>query len=96
MPPEATDGLRGLILRNRGLIFPVLIVTSVLVIVAPLPPLLMDLLLSANITVAVMILLTTIHVRKPLEFSVFPAILLALAGFGLIMLFEVVSKKENA
>ena len=76
MPPEATDGLRGLMLRNRGLIFPVLIVTSVLVIVAPLPPVLMDLLLSANITVAVMILLTTIHVRKPLEFSVFPAILL--------------------
>lgn len=76
MPSEADDGLRGAISRNRGLIFPVLIVTSVLVIVAPLPPLLMDMLLACNVTVAVLILLTTIYVERPLEFSVFPAILL--------------------
>lgn len=77
MPPEATDDLRGLLSRNRGLIFPVLIVASVLVIIAPLPPVLLDLLLACNITIAVIILLTTIHVSKPLEFSVFPAVLLA-------------------
>ena len=76
MPSDSTVGLRGLLMRNRGLIFPVLIVTSVLVIVAPLPPLLMDLLLACNVTLAVVILLTTIYVRRPLEFSVFPAILL--------------------
>lgn len=76
MPPADEAGLRAAILRNRGLIFPVLIVTSVLVIVAPLPPLLMDLLLACNVTLAVVILLTTIYVRRPLEFSVFPAILL--------------------
>ena len=46
MESEAAGGLRGLFARSRGLIFPVLIVTSVLVIVAPLPPLLMDLLLA--------------------------------------------------
>ena len=38
---------------------------------------LLDLLLAANITAAVLILLTTVYVRRPLEFSVFPAILLA-------------------
>ena len=76
MPPEAPAGLREFLLRNRGLIFPVLIVTSVLVIIAPLPPMLMDLLLACNVTVAVLILLTTIYVNRPLEFSVFPAILL--------------------
>ncbi len=76
MPPRAAFGLRGFLTRNRGLIFPVLIVTSVLVIVAPLPPVLMDLLLACNVTVAVVILLTTIYVKRPLEFSVFPAILL--------------------
>lgn len=76
MPPEGMEGLRGVLARSRALIFPVLIVTSVLVIVAPMPPLLMDLLLACNVTVGVVILLTTIYVSRPLEFSVFPAILL--------------------
>ena len=76
MPAEAASGLRTFFAHSRGLIFPVLIVTSVLVIVVPLPPLLMDMLLACNVTAAVVILLTTIYVAKPLEFSVFPALLL--------------------
>jgi flagellar biosynthesis protein FlhA len=77
MPPETSVGVRGFLTRHRGLIFPVLIVTSVLVIITPLPPLLMDLLLACNITIGVVILLTTIYVSRPLDFSVFPSILLA-------------------
>ena len=76
MPPASEGGLRGFLARVQSLIFPVLIVTSVLVIVAPLPPMLLDMLLASNITVAVVILLTTIYVMKPLDFSVFPALLL--------------------
>ena len=53
------------------------IIASVLVIMVPLPPALLDVLLSANITVSVIVLLTTIYVRTPLEFSVFPSLLLA-------------------
>jgi flagellar biosynthesis protein FlhA len=52
-------------------------ITSVLVILIPMPSFLMDLLLAANITVAVIVLLTTIYVRTPLEFSIFPSLLLA-------------------
>lgn len=63
--------------RWQNLILPVGIITSVLVILVPLPPVLMDLLLAANITAAVIVLLTTIYVRTPLEFSVFPSLLLA-------------------
>ena len=76
MPPAAPVVSRGFWARNRGLIFPVLIATSVLVIVVPLYPVVLDLLLSANITISVLILLTTIYVTKPLEFSVFPSLLL--------------------
>ena len=47
------------------------------VILMPLPTVLMDLLLAGNIALAVVILLTTIHVATPLEFSVFPTMLLA-------------------
>lgn len=76
MPTESSGNTGSLLARLRGLIFPVLIITSILVIITPLPPLLMDILLACNITVAVLILLTTIYVERPLEFSAFPAILL--------------------
>ncbi|MEX0586112.1 MAG: flagellar biosynthesis protein FlhA [Pirellulales bacterium] len=63
--------------RVRGLILPVAMIASVLVILVPLPTGVLDVLLVINITVAVIILLTTIYVRTPLEFSVFPSLLLA-------------------
>ncbi len=62
--------------HSTGLVFPILIVASVLVLISPLPPALLDLLLASNITISVVILLTTIYVSKPLEFSVFPTVLL--------------------
>ena len=61
---------------GRGLLFPVLIVSALLVIISPLPAPVMDMLLACNITTAVVILLTTVYVGKPLDFSVFPSILL--------------------
>ena len=63
--------------RLQELVFPVAMIASVLVILAPLPTPVMDVLLAANITISVMVLLTTIYVRTPLEFSVFPSLLLA-------------------
>ncbi|MES2792704.1 MAG: flagellar biosynthesis protein FlhA [Planctomycetota bacterium] len=77
MPPAASITARRSTTFSLGLLFPVLLCASVLVIIVPLPAMLLDLLLAANITAAVLILLTTIYVRRPLEFSVFPAILLA-------------------
>src|SRR6478609_8055486 len=62
--------------RWQDLILPVSMIASVLVIIVPMPPALLDLLLSANVTLSVIILLTTIYVRTPLEFSVFPSLLL--------------------
>ncbi|WZO98364.1 flagellar biosynthesis protein FlhA [Isosphaeraceae bacterium EP7] len=62
--------------RLSGLILPVTIVGAILVFVVPLPPAALDLLLSANITLAVIVLLTTLAIRAPHEFSVFPTILL--------------------
>jgi flagellar biosynthesis protein FlhA len=67
----------GFLARSQDLILPVAIIASVLVILVPLPPALMDVLLAGNVTVAVIVLLTTIYVRRPLEFSIFPSLLLA-------------------
>lgn len=71
--------------RAQDLILPVGLIASVLVILVPLPPELMDVLLSANITVAVIMLLTTIYVRTPLEFSIFPSLLLATTLYRLVL-----------
>jgi len=71
--------------RLQDLIFPVGIVASVLVILVQLPTPLMDLLLSANVAIAVIMLLTTIYVRTPLEFSIFPSLLLATTLFRLVL-----------
>ena len=60
-------------------------IASVLVILVPLPAALMDLLLASNITMAVIMLLTTIYVRTPLEFSIFPSLLLATTLFRLVL-----------
>lgn len=85
MPPAASTIARRSITASLGILFPVLLCASVLVIIVPLPAILLDLLLTANITAAVMILLTTIYVRQPLDFSVFPAILLATTLFRLVL-----------
>jgi flagellar biosynthesis protein FlhA len=63
--------------RWQDLILPVGIISSVLVILVPLPPAMLDFLLAGNIAIAVIVLLTTIYVKTPLEFNVFPSLLLA-------------------
>ena len=76
MPSEYAGSPRSAWNVSMGLVFPILIVSSVLVLISPVPPIILDLMLAANITVSVVILLTTIYVSKPLEFNAFPTVLL--------------------
>ncbi len=71
--------------RHKGLIVPLSFVMLLLVVLVPLPPLVMDLLISANISLAVIILLTTIYMAKPLDFSVFPSLLLTTTMLRLVI-----------
>ena len=63
------------LLKYRDLLLPVALISCLGVILVPLPAALMDLLLAANITISVIILLTTIYIRTPMEFNIFPALL---------------------
>jgi flagellar biosynthesis protein FlhA len=56
--------------------FPAVIVLVITVMILPLPSSLLDLLLVANISTAVLILLVSTNVRSALEFSSFPSLLL--------------------
>jgi flagellar biosynthesis protein FlhA len=64
--------------RASHLIAPVAVLAVVVLMIVPLPTLLLDLLLSVDIGLAVVLLLTAIYVRQPVEFSVFPSLLLLL------------------
>jgi len=53
------------------------------VMLLPLPAFLLDLLLSFSIALSVIILITSIYIQKPLDFSVFPSLLLITTLFRL-------------
>jgi flagellar biosynthesis protein FlhA len=55
---------------------PVLIVMVLAMMVLPLPPFLLDVLFTFNIAISILVLLVAVNTRKPLEFAVFPTILL--------------------
>ena len=62
---------------------PLLMVSVIIMMVVPLPKMLLDLLLATNISLAIVILLTSMMVRSALDFSVFPALLLVTTLFRL-------------
>ncbi|BCS33528.1 flagellar biosynthesis protein FlhA [Luteitalea sp. TBR-22] len=60
------------------LLVPGVVLLVLALMVLPLPPVLMDLLLSVDIALSVVLLLTAVYVKDPIEFSVFPSLLLLL------------------
>jgi flagellar biosynthesis protein FlhA len=61
----------------------VLIVLMIMIV--PLPTAIMDVLLALNITIGLLILLNSIYVMKPLDFSIFPSLLLLTTLFRLAL-----------
>lgn len=55
------------------------------IMILPIPTLLLDLFLSISITISVIILMVAMYVLKPLEFSVFPSVLLLTTLFRLAL-----------
>ena len=62
---------------------PIGIVGIVLLLVVPVPAPLLDILIVCNILLALLVLLTSMFVKKPLDFSVFPSLLLVATLFRL-------------
>ena len=60
----------------RNLAGPVLIVMILAMMVLPLPPILLDILFTFNIAMAIMVLLVSMNTTQPLDFAVFPTVLL--------------------
>jgi flagellar biosynthesis protein FlhA len=72
--PSPAD-IAGLLRRgDLGLAFGVLAILVILIL--PLPPFLLDISLAISITISVLVLMTTLFIQGPLEFSSFPTVLL--------------------
>ena len=71
------------LLKHPDIVMSLGVVAILMVMLLPLPRFVLDLLLSFDITLSVIILLVGLQVRRPIEFSVFPSILLVITLFRL-------------
>src|SRR4051794_17674000 len=82
--PRPTDAARAMgalreagdFLRRSDMALAVAVMGILAVLLAPLPPVLLDLLLAVSIILSVLILMMALFIQAPLEFSAFPTILL--------------------
>jgi len=72
-------------MRHTDVLLAVGVLGILLIMMVPLPLWLMDVLLAANLAIGVVILLTAIFVLRPLDFSIFPALLLLTTLFRLAL-----------
>src|SRR5579862_458931 len=83
--PIAVAPQTGFIANWREFIVPLGVLGIVMAMITPLPPFLMDVLISANITLSVIVLLVSLYITKPVDFSVFPTTLLLMTLFSLAL-----------
>ena len=76
--PASSRSLLSVLRASGDSIVPIAAVAMLFVMLVPLPGFVLDLLLTVSITASVLVLLTAIQILKPLQFSVFPSLLLLL------------------
>ena len=76
-------GKLAFLLKNNDIVLAVGLVTIVAMMVLPIPPGILDFLLTINISFGVIILLVCLYTKEPLDYSTFPTILLIATLFRL-------------
>jgi flagellar biosynthesis protein FlhA len=71
--------------RVKGAAFPAALVGLLFVFLVPLPTAILDLLLVINLTLSVILLVSVVYVKSPLELASFPSVLLAVTLFRLVL-----------
>lgn len=69
--------------RLQRMLLPIAAISMVFVMLIPIPSFVLDLLLAVSITASVIVFLTAVQVRRAVDFSVFPTLLLLLTLFRL-------------
>jgi flagellar biosynthesis protein FlhA len=78
----ALPGLSSVFSKSH-LVMPIGVMGILLVMVLPMPALIMDLLISLNFTLSILIMLVSMYILQPVHFSVFPSLLLIITLFRL-------------
>ncbi|QFY88274.1 flagellar biosynthesis protein FlhA [Magnetovirga frankeli] len=68
-----------------GLGTPLMLVLLLAMMIIPLPPLALDMMFTFNITLSLVVMLVVLYAVRPLEFSVFPSLLLVVTLFRLAL-----------
>ncbi|TDO94477.1 flagellar biosynthesis protein FlhA [Halanaerobium saccharolyticum] len=71
------------ITKNMDVVFALMVVGIIVMFIIPLPTILLDMLLAANITFSMVVILVSIYTTEPLDLSVFPSLLLFATLFRL-------------
>ncbi|WP_332674734.1 FHIPEP family type III secretion protein, partial [Aromatoleum sp.] len=64
-------------LRRHRVVAPLFLMAILAMVILPLPPVLLDVLFTFNIVLALIVILVSVTARRPLDFSVFPTVILA-------------------
>ncbi len=83
MAVENTGLLAGIRSEGSDIAMIIALIGILMAMILPLPPVVLDFSLALNITLAVIVLITTMYTKKPLDFSIFPSMLLVLTLFRL-------------
>ena len=79
----AASGERRIVETMKDLSLPIAAISVIFVMLVPVPAFLMDVLLACSIGLAVLVFLAAVQVRRAIDFSVFPSLLLLLTLFRL-------------
>lgn len=83
--PTGTPAWVAMIVRHRAMVAPLAFVLLMMVVLVPLPPVALDILIAVNISLSVIVLMTTMYMDEPLDFSVFPSLLLGTTLLRLVL-----------
>ena len=76
---------QNIISKYSHLVLPIAVIAALVVVIVPLPTTVLDILITLNITLSIVILLVSMYIENPMEFSVFPSILLLTSFFRLTL-----------
>ncbi len=83
MAAQQTGILAGLRRESSDILMIVAFIGILMAMILPLHPMILDFFLAMNISFAIVVLITTMYTRAPLEFAIFPSLLLVLTLFRL-------------
>ena len=85
MPEGLLNRIKEKVSRGGDIVLGLGVVAILMVMIFPLPTIVLDLCLTFNISISIIVLLTSLYTLKPLDFSIFPSLLLVTTLFRLAL-----------